>query len=740
MILPNLPYALILLLLSAMPSRAADAGTGCRGFAGRWETPLGIMAIVLDGERVTGSLFGGAAALTGRISDGVLEASWGDAKKGRLKVELSADGRALKGGYSIGDWNMELGLNGTCLGAAESGSRPAATPAPRPRVGIAAYGKDESDGSDVGWNAPYPDPSFDDDPNRRGLPNAVWHGGYHWEGSELCLDVAELSAPYPPAHTLAVGYTVTLEGGSFKNGSNRKTVIVHRFSGTPEPGVKTLCVATRAPESAAGSQAAGDPVGESPGEAPGMAPEGAETAATGPPPGLGAAAPLKITRWTTFRRITNFPRGEGAKFINAAKISADGSKIAFSAYNGTYVINPDGTGLTRLSDKRNEGRVDISADGRRVVWYEEHNRAGYVGDSGALGKTRLSGGFYVQAVRITAKGDRVFVVSGEGGGIFAVPVDGSEGKKIVTTANVCKLNGVDENGNHWRDILDISDNGSNIVFHLLMDAFAAHGDGSGLRQLTQNRPSQDFSLKSVRVSGNGGKIAILHERGEKTAAALMDWGGGNRVEYLGWDYGYGDWMQLSRDGKQAALSWGLRLLDSRGNSSWNALDFGRDLIYRPAMASLTADFKRACLVIEGGESTDQGRPSQLVIVDFNPARLGPAPAITDISVSPGDVPNDGSKPVTPSARVTGEDITAVVVQMIRDGWNLHGISYTSQLLWDDGSNGDPSAKDGIFTNNGLALVSYGKVAPGPVALRYTAANKAGHILSVEAEGFKARGP
>lgn len=725
--------ALILLVLSAALKPHACAATGCAGFGGRWNTPLGIMTIVLDGERVTGSVFGGTAGLSGRVSEGVLEARWGDSKKGRLRLELSADGRALKGSYSIGDWNMELALNGACLGAAGKARSPAASMSARPQVSIEAYGRDESDGSDVGWNSHYPDPSFDDDPARKGLPNAVWRGGYIWEGSNLCLKVSGLNAPYPPSHTLAVGYTVTLAGGAFEDGSSRKTIIVHRFSGTPDKGDLSQCVATR-------TQAQVGP-SEDHGDAPEAAPAAADAAAAGPPHGVSALAPLKITRWTAFRRITNFQRGEDAKFINAARISADGSKIAFSAYNGTYVINSDGAGLTRLSDKRNEGRVDISSDGRKVVWYEGDNREGYVGNSDGSGKTRLSGSFHVQSVRITANGDRVFAVSREMG-VLLLPIDGSQERKLITTASVSKLNGVEENGNFWgwENVLDISDNGSKLVFQFLSDAFAAQGDGSGLRQLTRNRPSEETALTSVRISGNGGKILTYNTYGSKPGMAIMDWDGGNRVDYAGANYFHGNWMQLSHDGKRAALSWGLRILESDGNSSWNALDFGRELLYRPAMASLTADFKRACLVIEGMESTDQGRPSQLVVVDFNPSRLGPAPAIGDIGVSPAIIPNDGSKSVTTSARITGEDLTYVVAKMLRNGWQLPDVSYTEQLLFDDGSNGDPSAKDGIFTTNRLTLTSYGKVAPGPLALRFTAANKAGHLLSVETEGFEARSP
>lgn len=104
---------------------------------------------------------------------------------------------------------------------------------PAIEVAILAYGKDESDGSDVGWNSLYPHPSFDDDPNRRGLPNAKWTGDHWWQGNNLCLSIKNLDAPWPPAHNLAIGYTVTLGGGRFADGAQTKTFVLYRYNGIP---------------------------------------------------------------------------------------------------------------------------------------------------------------------------------------------------------------------------------------------------------------------------------------------------------------------------------------------------------------------------------------------------------------------------------------------------------------------------------------------------------------------------
>jgi hypothetical protein len=105
-------------------------------------------------------------------------------------------------------------------------------------VSILAYGKDESDGSEVGWDTLYPHPSFDDDPGRRGLPNAKWTGAHWWQGNNLCLGIKNLEAPWPPTHRLAIGYTVTLGSGRFADGSQSKTFVLYRYSA--KPGLKDI--------------------------------------------------------------------------------------------------------------------------------------------------------------------------------------------------------------------------------------------------------------------------------------------------------------------------------------------------------------------------------------------------------------------------------------------------------------------------------------------------------------------
>lgn len=459
----------------------------------------------------------------------------------------------------------------------------------------------------------------------------------------------------------------------------------------------------------------------------------------GPPPGVSADEPLKIVRWTTFRRITHFQTNEIAP-INNCKLSADGSKVIFSTYGATFVVNADGSGLTKLSDKRNEGLIDISADAKKVVWYDG-TWEGFVANSDGSGRVKLPGGFQIQSLRMTARGDRVIALSADQGRILALAADGSDVRRITGTAEVAKAAGVDENNNHWRGIpsgLDISDDGSRIVFHFLWDAFAVGGDGTGLRRLTQFQSPEDRSLYRVRISGNGRKVAWHNEKGAESTVTIEDWSGGGRVAHTGMRAASGNSLFVSQDAAKVAMSWGARLYETGGDASWDAGDFGLagdepKPLHRANVMSLSADGRRACLNLDIG-------PSQLVIVDFNPPALNGVPRLEHVRASPRFLLNDGSTNATLSAQTGGDDLQYVGATVFRDGWRLDAIGWPDRRLNDDGREGDEKAKDGTFSTDQLRFASGAKIAPGPVTLRFFAFTKAGHALAVDVEGVEARQP
>ncbi len=501
-----------------------------------------------------------------------------------------------------------------------------------------------------------------------------------------------------------------------------------------------------------------------PGEQVEVGPQGFLEAGAVPglPPTLGAAEGLRITHWTAFRRITDF-RPEEGKLINQCKLSADGTRIVFSTYAGTYSLRSDGSGLVQLGTVRNEGLIDISADGSRVAWCDHSGLYLARADGGAV--VPLAKGFPVSSLRLRADGRMLFLQNGQG--IFRLATDGtnsneggplarqglakshpvpphavagqspattSDPKPILTTTTVARLAGTDDNGNHWRGTpsgIDLSDDGQRLVFQFLWDAYAVHADGSGLRRLTQQAGAEERALNLVRISGDGRTVALHQEAGERSHVILLDWEGGHRRVFQGPQAAYGDWMQVSREGR-VALGWGLRIFEPDGRTVRDLCHHllpGRNPLHRPTRMSLSASGRRACLVVEEG-------PAQLVIVDLDPPNLSGLPELRELQATPRFLRADESSTLQASARVLHPDLLACGLTGLRQGLGL--FNTWGWTLNDQGQDGDALAKDGRFTCGSIRAWAGLKLQPGPLTLRFTASTKAGHVLAVDVEGVEVR--
>jgi hypothetical protein len=469
-------------------------------------------------------------------------------------------------------------------------------------------------------------------------------------------------------------------------------------------------------------------------------PAGTGTTATAAGGGLSTGKGLAIARWHTIRRITNFPRGDDVKFIVASKISGNGSRIVFAAQQGCFTIRPDGTGLVRLSDKPCQ-MIDISRDGSRVAWCEGRD-ALFVGAAdgggGGGGREQMPGGLNVVSMRLTADGSKLFVLVPEKDGIFVLPADGTDVKKVNATEPVCKLLGTETNANHWRS-LDVSDDGTRLAFNLLLDVFTCNADGSDLRQVTHNK-QYAIAPTGYRISGDGRRVDYFRASRETSAMVFCDTGGGGAVEIPQ------PWAEIrdlapSRDGGQVAASWGVRLFNADGRTFYDALDTGPEVLSRPCSISLTDDLRRAVVQIDGPVSVDQGAPSQLAVIDFSPASLAGCPALRDVTAKPRFLPNDGSTSVALSANAGDPELKQIGAVLIRNGAEDPDMK-TFFALHDDGANGDAKAGDGTYANNALLLhTNSGKpMKPGPITLRLHAMNKAGNVTVVDLDGLEVRQP
>ncbi|MBI5208683.1 MAG: hypothetical protein HY927_01765 [Elusimicrobia bacterium] len=467
---------------------------------------------------------------------------------------------------------------------------------------------------------------------------------------------------------------------------------------------------------------------------------GPEAAVGSLPSWLSARDGLKVARWMTFRRITRFARGEDNKAINAAKISANGSKIAFAAYQGTFVIDPDGSNLVKLGGKRNDAMIDISADGRKVVWLDQDGL--FMADSDGSGRVKVAFPFQVTSLRMTADGAALVVFSRDQGSLYRVQPGGSEPRRITGNPEVAKVLGyTDYNGYMFSESFGISNDASRIVIQFWQDVAALNGDGTGLRRLNGSRKPDDRSLKWVRLSGDGRRVA--YHNSEEPAITVVDWDGGNQTVHAGPFTASTDWMQVSGNGGKVLSSWGLRLFDGGGQGRLDASYWPvSDPLYRASMASMSADAKRVCLVLEGPESVDQGRPSQLVVVDLNPMEQNGAPPLHDIDASPRFLLADGSTFATVTARSDDPELKHLDCTALRDGIGVKNWYAVPSWMNDNGEHGDAKAKDGLFTNGRFHFGTGGRgpMDAGPLTLRVVAFNNANHALVVDLEGLETRKP
>lgn len=112
-------------------------------------------------------------------------------------------------------------------------------------VDIQAWVFDETEHREVQGSSAYPDPGFSDDPARPDRVNGRWHGGYHWKGNSLCLEIRNLTAPDPPDHLLSIGYAVTLKGARFSDADSSKNLKLYSYRGVPDQSEITQCFPVR---------------------------------------------------------------------------------------------------------------------------------------------------------------------------------------------------------------------------------------------------------------------------------------------------------------------------------------------------------------------------------------------------------------------------------------------------------------------------------------------------------------
>ncbi len=467
------------------------------------------------------------------------------------------------------------------------------------------------------------------------------------------------------------------------------------------------------------------------------------------PEGLSADGPLRITRWATWRRVTDHGRSQPPFTMYALRISADGRRIAFGGYEGVRTVGADGSGSAVVSTKRTEdGSLDINADGTTVAWYSGEEGL-IVADADGSERRQLPVRAQCFSVRLSGDGRRVFVLEPgfEGGGIVVYPADGGPGRTLVTTEQAARTAGVDANGNHWRgglSGLDVSADGSRLVFQFLWDALALDVNTGALRRLTQHAGNPpDPGLQRVRISRDGSRIAWVHEGPDADSRYIQftDWDGGGPVRQTGHQIQGSDWVQFADDGARLGVGWGLRFFPADGSAGYDATDLGsRDPLHRPQKSSIDSTGRRAALVVE--EPVAEGMPGsfQVYVADFAPRDLAGNPALTGIAIDNPVMRMDGSSTHLVTLSYSGTALSRAGIVLMRPG-----LTVPQQLrggLWD--GLGDPEERPYIgggprpLVSARLRLPNDTTLPPGPVTVRVWAKDAEGRMTVVDLEGAEVR--
>jgi WD40 repeat protein len=175
--------------------------------------------------------------------------------------------------------------------------------------------------------------------------------------------------------------------------------------------------------------------------------------------------------------ITPVPGGDNAYYMS---VSADSKKVAFYESGNAWVQNADGTGLVQLTNDSETNFVKVSPDGKLVMYEEYNDDHLHVINSDGTGDRDLtptlpagmtecySGAFSADNTRIT------FVCSGSSiYGIYTIKADGTGIATVTATRS------------DWTDLSQFSPDGKKIFFigfdntNSVYDVESINLDGSG---------------------------------------------------------------------------------------------------------------------------------------------------------------------------------------------------------------------------------------------------------------------
>ncbi|MEQ1750034.1 MAG: choice-of-anchor D domain-containing protein, partial [Prosthecobacter sp.] len=437
-------------------------------------------------------------------------------------------------------------------------------------------------------------------------------------------------------------------------------------------------------------------------------------------------------------------------------MSGNGNLVVYSVSRpdsqlDLFAINTDGTGQHSLGlFPHNAYRPAISYNGALAVLWNNSNLYTLNTTFGTPVKVlTMNTPGVISSIAVNDDGTKFyFTISADDyifntltllqAGVWEMNPDGS-GRRLVTGLNAIRATlGLSVTGYERVGVeggLAVSFN-NRIVFPFMSNFYtgmhhimSVNADGTGLRAIGPLA----YSPSSVTISRDGSKVAF--DQYSPRDLNTVNWDGTGHVVQVVPAHAY-DPLRLTDNGSHLALvdrilrsdGGGFRSL--RSGTSGSILAVGSDAPY----LQLSADGRKICSV------KNFGNTSTLVMIELDPDNLLGAPDITNTAITPGFVVHNNGTQATVTAQATysGTPNSAFVYANLFLNGLPDPIFYAPVgTLFDDATNGDAVAGNGLFTANNFHF-GYPTTSFGPRVVRFVTENTINglrHATMVDHEPF-----
>jgi hypothetical protein len=459
---------------------------------------------------------------------------------------------------------------------------------------------------------------------------------------------------------------------------------------------------------------------------------------------LAMTAPSAVRAQSTdemlvYHQITSFPEGTGS--VGYPVLSADGTTAVFSDAPGTgeleepnriMVIGADGEGMREIDSYQSlcycGAMVDITADGSTVV-SSEGLQVRIADGSGAEELVLLASG-EITALVITGDGETIFFLvrrdtaTADGAtierGVWAIDASGDNLRLVAGAGDVAEAMGVaiEATGCCFHGDghpLDVSDDGGQVAFGAYADGaehvFAVAGEGGEVRPLRESVTN----VMRVAISGDGEMVSfdvMPPDTGGINEVGVVPFGGGTPEVLAENVYsGFDEPLQLNADGEKLLISPNALLIDTASGetrllaTSINGVGGNHEAVLTDGLARVTmnAEADRFLYAIRTVRCADcVNLQEQLATLDIAPASLGEAPGITGASIEPATIGLERTSDATVEVTVDASSpVLGVGFAALLDSGAVDANVMQGGLLLDDGTNGDATANDGVYTLTGI---------------------------------------